>query len=210
MELDAAAGIGGHRRAEVAPAAGPLRHLDGHVLAGVVGQRLVQLQPDHRDVAGHPIELDDGAVAERRTLLGVGGAAHHPDEQLQRRARGVVELVVPVLAQMAAQRRVERLVHAVVMALRDTVFAVIAAQLSQECHRLLGALVDELTEQPRQGLAEHLELCAQIGRKQVTHRHVDGEPLGVELADQVLGPEAWVDRVAQHPQPVAVVESHAA
>ena len=63
-------------------------------------------------------------------------------------AGGVVESVVPVLDQMAAQRRVQRLVHAVVMALGDTVFAVIAAQLSQEGHRLLGALVDELAEQP--------------------------------------------------------------
>ena len=96
------------------------------------------------------------------------------------------------------------------MALRDTVFAVISPQLGQERHRLVGALVDELTEQPRQGLAESLELGSQIGWEQVAHRHVDGEPFGVELADHVHGPEAWVDRVAQHPQPVAVVESHAA
>ena len=130
---------------------------------GEVEQRLVQLQPDHRDVAGRPDVLDDRAVAERRALLGVGGAAHHPDEQVERVARGVVELVVPVFDQLAAQRRVERLVHAVVMALRHTVFAVVAAQLRQERHRLLGALVDELAEQPRHGLAEHRELGAQIG-----------------------------------------------
>ena len=99
--------------------------------------------------------------------------------------------------------------HAVVMALGDTVFAVIPAQLSQERHRLFGALVDELAEQPRQRLAEHIELSAQIGWEQVTHRHVDGEPFGIELPDHIPGPQARVDRVAQHPQPVAVVESHA-
>ncbi len=100
--------------------------------------------------------------------------------------------------------------HAVVMALGHTVFAVIAAQLRQEGHRLVRAPVDELAEQPRHCLAEHLELGSEVGWKQVTHRDVDGEPLGIELADQLLGPQAWVDRVAQHPQPVAVIESHAA
>ena len=132
--------------------------------------------------------LDDGAVAERRPLFRVGGAAHHPDEQPHSSTGGVVEFVVPVLDQMTAQRRVERLMHAVVMALGDTVFAVIAAQLSQEGHRLVRALVDELSEQPSQRLAEHVELGAEVGWKQVTHRDVDGEPLGIELADQLLGP----------------------
>ena len=93
------------------------------------------------------------------------------------------------VAQLAAQRRVERLLHAVVMALGHTVFAMIAAQLSQKGHRLLGPLVDELTEQPRHRLANAVALGRQIGRKQVAHRHVDGEPVGVELADQFLGPE---------------------
>ena len=36
--------------------------------------------------------------------------------------------------------------HAVVMTWQHTVFAVIAAQLSQERHRLLGALLDQLAE----------------------------------------------------------------
>ena len=87
---------------------------------------------------------------------------------------------------LAAQRRVERLVHAEVVALHHTVFAMIAAKLRQKGDGLLGPLVDELTEQPRQGLAEHRELAAEIGREKVTHRQVDGEPLGIEVADQVL------------------------
>ena len=156
------------------------------------------------------MKLDDRAVAERRTLIGVGGAVHHPDEQFQRRAGGVVELVVPLFAQMRTQRRVERLVHAVVVALHHTVFAMVAAQLSQERDGLLGPCSIEFTEQPRQRLTENLDLCVRVGRKQVTHLDVDGEPFGVEPPDQVLAPEAWVDRVAQHAQPVAVVESHAA
>ena len=47
------------------------------------------------------------------------------------------------------KRGIERVLHAVVMALRDTVFAVIAAELRQEGHRLLGALVDELARTAR-------------------------------------------------------------
>ena len=95
--------------------------------------------------------------------LGVGGAAHHADEQLERRAGRVVELVVPVLAEMAAQRRVERLVHAEVMALRDTVLAMVAAELGQEGHRLLGALVDELAEQPARACANTLNWLPRSG-----------------------------------------------
>ena len=92
-----AAAVGGDRRAQVAPPPRPLRHLDGDVLAGVVEQRPVELQPDHRDVAGRPDVLDHRAVAERRALLGVGGAAHHADDQVDRVAGRLGEPVVPLL-----------------------------------------------------------------------------------------------------------------
>ena len=67
VELDGTAGVGWHGRAEVAPSPGPLRHLHGHVLACEVGQRLVELQPDHRDVAGHPV--DARRRCRRRTAV---------------------------------------------------------------------------------------------------------------------------------------------
>ena len=62
------------------------------------------------------------------------------------------------------------------MPLGDTVFAVVAAELSQECDRLLGALVDELAEQPGQGLGEDGALRPHIGWEQVPRGEVDGEP----------------------------------
>ena len=52
------------------------------------------------------------------------------------------ESVVPALDQLSAQRGEQRILHAVVMPLRDTVFAVVAAQLGEERHRLLGPLGD--------------------------------------------------------------------
>ena len=84
----------------------------------------------------------------------------------------------------------------------------VAAELGQEGDGLLGPLLDEFAEQPRQRLAEHPELGAEVGWEKVSHRQVDGEPFGVELADRLHAVAAWVDRVAQHPQPVAVIESH--
>ena len=99
---------------------------------------------------------------------------------------GFGELVVPALDQMAAQRGQQRILHAVVMALRDTVFAVVAAQLSEERHRLLGALGDQLGEQPRHRLGERGALRIHVRRKQVAGRDVDGEPAGVEPADQFV------------------------
>ena len=115
-----------------------------------------------------------------------------------------------LLDQVAAQRGEQRVLHAVVMPLRDTVFAVVATQLSEERHRLLGALGDQLAEQPRHRLGERGALVAHVGREQVAGRDVDGEPAGVEPADQFVGPQRRVDRVAQHAQRVTVVESHAA
>ena len=120
------------------------------------------------------------------------------------------ELVVPAVDQMAAQRGVERIMHAVVMPLCDTVFAVITAQLCQERHRLLGALGDELGEQPRHRLGERGSLRIHVRGEEIAHREVDGEPAGVEPADQFVGPVLRVDRVAKHAQRVTVVDSHAA
>ena len=118
--------------------------------------------------------------------------------------------VVPLLDQLTAQRGVQRVPHAVVMPLRDTVFAVVAAQLREERDGLLGALGDELAEQPRQRLGERRALRLHVGWEQVADRDVDGEPAGVEPADQFVGAQRGVDRVAQHAQRVTVVESHAA
>ena len=95
------------------------------------------------------------------------------------------------------------------MPLRHTVFAVVSTELREECHRLLGALVDEFTEQPRHGRGERVALRRHVRGEQVADGHVDGEPPGVEPPDQFFGAERGVDRVAQHAQRVTVVESHA-
>ena len=72
---------------------------------------------------------------------------------------------------------------------QHTVFAVIAAELGKEGHRLLGALRDQFAEHPVQRLAERGALAVHVGRKQVAHRDVEGEPAGVEPVDElVAGP----------------------
>ena len=68
----------------------------------------------------------------------------------------------------------------------DTVFAVIAAQLGEKRDRLLGALRDQLAEQPVSAWANAAALALHVGREQVAHRDVDGEPVGVEPADQFV------------------------
>ena len=201
--------VGGDRRAQVAPAPRPLRNLDGDVLTRVVEQRAVQLQPDNRDIPGGADVLDHGAVAVGRALLGVGRPAHHPDQQRHRVAGRLLEPVVPPFDQLTAKRGEQRILHAVVMSLRHTVFAVVSTELREECHRLLGALVDEFTEQPRHGLSERVALRRHVGGEEVANRRVDGEPTGVEPPDQFFGAERGVDRVAQRAQRVTVVESHA-
>ena len=89
-----------------------------------------------------------------------------------------------------------------------TVFAVIAAQLGQEGHRALRALGDELAEHPVHGLSERGALVVQLGREQVTHFRVEGEPAVVEPPDQFVGAGLRVQRSLQHPQRVTVLEAH--
>ena len=153
--------------------------------------------------------FDHRAVAVGRALLGVGRPAHHPDDQRHRVAGRLGEPVVPPVDQLSAQRGEQRILHAVVMPLRDTVFAVVAAELREERHRLLGPLGDEFAEQPRQRVGEASRCAVHVGGKQVADRHVDGEPAGVEPPDQFVGAERGIDRVAQCAQRVTVVESHA-
>ena len=209
MELDASAAVGGDGRTQVAPAPRPLRHLNGDVLTGVVVQRAVQLQPDHRDVSAGADVFDHRAVAVGRALLGVSGASHHPDEQRDRVVGRLREPVIPLFDQLSAKRGEQRILHAVVMPLRHTVFAMVPTELREKGHRLLGPLVDEFTEQPRHRRGEGVSLSRHVRGKQVANRHVDGEPAGVEAPDQFVGAERGVDRVAQYAQRVTVVESHA-
>lgn len=95
------------------------------------------------------------------------------------------------------------------MPLCDTVFAVIPSQLGKECHGFLRALLDELAEEPRHGLCKDRPLMRHIGREEVAGRAVDGEPTGIEAADQLVGAGPRFDRCMQRRQCVTVVESHA-
>ena len=70
---------------------------------------MVQLQPNHGQIAGYPQVFDHGAVPPRRPLLGVGGAAHHPGDQIQRLLGGGVDGVGPVLGQLVSQGGIQRL-----------------------------------------------------------------------------------------------------
>jgi len=95
---------------------------------------------------------------------------------------------------------------------QHTVFAVIAAQLGEKGHRLLGALGDELAVHVVQGVGESGPLRSHLGREEVAHRDVEAEPVGVEPADEFVAGARLVRRegIAQHPQRVGVLEPHGA
>ena len=86
------------------------------------------------------------------------------------------------------------------MAWQHTEFAVIPAKLGEERDRLLGALRDQLAVHPLQRVRESGSLAIHFGRKQVAHRDVEGEPVGVEAVDE-LAPEG----VAQNLQRIPVL-----
>jgi hypothetical protein len=212
VELDAAAGIGRDRGRQVPPAARALRDVDIDVLAGVIVHRAVELQPDHRNVAGDPHVLDDRAVPPGGPLLGVGGAAHHPDDQVERLVGRLVDGAGPGIAEVRPQRRQQGAPQRVVMLWQHTVFAVVPAELSQKGDRFLGALGDEFAVHPVQGVGESGPLPAHFGREQVTYRHVEAEPVRIEPADEfVIGARLLLrESVAQHPQRFLVLEPHGA
>ena len=62
----------------------------------------------------------------------------------------------------------------------------VAAQLGQERHRLVGALGDQLAVHPVQRVGESGSLAVHIGREQVAHRNVEGKPVGVEPVDEFV------------------------
>ena len=87
------------------------------------------------------------------------------------------------------------------MAWQHTVFAVIPAQLGEEGHRLLGALRDQLAVHPVQRMCESRSLAIHFGWKQIAHRGVEGEPLGIEAAHELVAraPVLLAEGVTQHP-----------
>ncbi len=93
------------------------------------------------------------------------------------------------------------------MAWQHAVFAVIPAELGKKGHRFFGALRDQFVVYPVQRVRESGTLAVHFGREQVAHRDVEGKPVGVEPADQLVA-EARVLRlegVAQNPQRVLVL-----
>ncbi len=72
------------------------------------------------------------------------------------------------------------------MGWQHTVFAVIPAELGKKGHRLRGALRDQLAVNPVQRVGESGSLAVHFGRKQIAHRDVEGEPVGVEPVDEFV------------------------
>ena len=115
---------------------------------------------------------------------------------------------VQAVTQVSAQRRVQRAAQRLVVGRQHTVLAVVAAELGQKSHRLLGALGDQFAVHPVQRLGESGSLAVHFGREQVAHRDVEGEPVGVEPVDEIrlaAGEAVRREGVAQHPQCVSVI-----
>ena len=207
VKLDGSGLIWRDGRCQISPPPRALRHGDVDVLARVVGHRAVQLQPDDGQVAGHPKVFDHRAVPPRRPLFGVGGAAHHPGDQVHRLQSRGVDGVGPRLGQLVAQRRIQRLTQRLVVLGEHPVLTVVASQLRQKRHRIFGTLSDQFAVNPLQGLREGGPLHAHIGRKQVARRRIGGKPAGVEAADEPVV-VVRVEGGVQHRQRIPVVEAH--
>jgi len=69
---------------------------------------------------------------------------------------------------------------------QHTVFAVILAELGKEGHRFLRALCDQFAVYPIQRVRESGSLVVHLRREQVAYRGVEGEPVGVEPADEFI------------------------
>ena len=114
----------------------------------------------------------------------------------------------PAVAELGARCQEQRLAHAPVLVVGDAVLAMIAAQLRQERHRLLGVLGREFSEKPAQGIGEGAALVVQIRREQLAHRVVEGEPRRVEAPHELIGASLAVQRGLQHPHRFAVFQAH--
>lgn len=111
-----------------------------------------------------------------------------------------------MLTQVGAQCCPQRAPQRLVMCRQHTVFAVIPAELGEEGHRLLGALLHQLAVDPVQCVAESGSLSVHFGREQVAHRAVDCEPVSVEPMDELAAIRVVRgQRVAQHPQRIGVL-----
>ena len=95
------------------------------------------------------------------------------------------------------------------MPLSHTVFAVIATELREEGDRGLGALGHEFAEHPVHGLPECRALRRQLRWEQVPHVGVQGEPPGVEAAEQFVGFRLGIPQGSlQYPKRVTILQAH--
>ncbi len=186
MKFDSGVRVGRNGWAEKSPSVRALRNVDVDVLARVIVHRAVETQPNHREIARRPNVLDDRAIPPGGSLVGVGGAAHHPGDQVERLIGGGVDGLGPGLAELAAQRRIQGATQRVVLAWQHTVLAVIPAELGKKGHWLLRALLHQLAVHPVQCVGESGSLAIHFGRKQVAYRGVEGEPVSVEAVDQLI------------------------
>jgi hypothetical protein len=151
--------------------------------------------------------LDDRAVPPGGSLFGVGGPAHHPDDEVERLRGRVVDGVGPVVIQPGAQRGVQRAMQRLVMGWQHAIFAMVPAELGKKSHRLLRALGDQLAVHPVQCVGESGSLALHFRREQVADRDVEVKPVGVEPVDELVAQAGTLRRegVAQHLQRVPVV-----
>ena len=89
----------------------------------------------------------------------------------------------------------------------DTVFAVVATELREEGHGLLGALGDELAEQPVHARANTGRwVPCPVGRRRGPRRR--WRTNGCRTGEQFVGARVGVDRGPQYRQRVTVLEAH--
>ena len=152
---------------EVAPQPRALRRLDAQVLARPVRDGLAGLHGDHREVPADALVLHHPAQPGRRAALGLGRRAHRFGRPCRTRrstpSRPRASTRSPEnVADGADQRHADR----VVVLGEHTELAVVAAELLEERHELVG-LVDHLHdvhERAQQAAALHLHVDREQAR----------------------------------------------
>ena len=186
MEFDIPVRVRRHRRRQVAPPPRPLRNLDVDVPTGVIGHRLVQAQPHHGDVPRHPVVFQHRAVPPGRAGLGVGGPDITPAIRLIacRAASSTAAFhCAPGRGAWCCTRRGASSRNAA----RAHRISDDRGRAGQGTRPGVGPLGHhQLTEHQCMASPKTARWWSRSG-EQVAHAGVDGEPVGAELPDQLIG-----------------------